>query len=110
MLFRSDDGSASASELLLGALLDYKTAVQMGTNTYGKGIAQTVEELNIRGSYIDVDGKVQTDGYWAVYYTFASYYSPLGTNIHGVGYAPANTYKVSRYGDLWTLAKYYWGV
>ena len=106
----TDDGSASASELLLGALLDYKTAVQMGTNTYGKGIAQTVEELNIRGSYVDVDGKVQTDGYWAVYYTFASYYSPLGTNIHGVGYAPANTHKASQYGDLWTLAKYYWGV
>ena len=105
----TDDGSASASELLTGALLDYKVAVQMGQSTYGKGIAQTVEELDIRGSYIDIDGKVQTDGYWAVYYTFASYYSPLGTNIHGVGYTPTNSYKASSYSDLWTLASNYWG-
>jgi len=106
----TDGGSASASELLTGTLLDYKTAVQMGTNTYGKGIAQTIEELNITGKYVDVNGNVQEDGRWAVYYTFASYYSPLGTNIQGIGYAPSKAYQAYGYNDLWTLAKGYWGV
>lgn len=106
----TDGGSASASELLTGTLLDYKTAVQMGTNTYGKGIAQTIEELNITGKYVDVNGNVQENGKWAVYYTFASYYSPLGTNIQGIGYAPSKAYQASGYNDLWTLAKGYWGV
>ena len=106
----TDGGSASASELLTGTLLDYGTAVQMGTNTYGKGIAQTIEELNITGKYVDINGVTQNDGKWAVYYTFASYYSPLGTNIQGIGYAPANAYQASGYNDLWTLAKGYWGV
>lgn len=106
----TDGGSASASELLTGTLLDYGTAVQMGTNTYGKGIAQTIEELNITGKYVDVNGNVQEDGRWAVYYTFASYYSPLGTNIQGIGYAPSKAYQAYGYNDLWTLAKGYWGV
>ena len=106
----TDGGSASASELLTGTLLDYKTAVQMGTNTYGKGIAQTIEELNITGKYVDVNGNVQENGRWAVYYTFASYYSPLGTNIQGIGYAPSNAYQAYGYNDLWTLAKGYWGI
>jgi len=106
----TDGGSASASELLTGTLLDYKTAVQMGTNTYGKGIAQTIEELNITGKYVDVNGNVQEGGRWAVYYTFASYYSPLGTNIQGIGYAPSKAYQAYGYNDLWTLAKGYWGV
>jgi|GEM_PF-6116172 len=106
----TDGGSASASELLTGTLLDYGTAVQMGTNTYGKGIAQTIEELNITGKYVDVNGNVQEGGRWAVYYTFASYYSPLGTNIQGIGYAPSKAYQAYGYNDLWTLAKGYWGV
>lgn len=106
----TDGGSASASELLTGTLLDYGTAVQMGTNTYGKGIAQTIEELNITGKYVDINGATQNDGKWAVYYTFASYYSPLGTNIQGIGYAPAKAHQASGYNDLWTLAKGYWGV
>ena len=106
----TDGGSASASELLTGTLLDYGTAVQMGTNTYGKGIAQTIEELNITGKYVDINGVTQNDGKWAVYYTFASYYSPLGTNIQGIGYAPSKAHQASGYNDLWTLAKGYWGV
>ena len=106
----TDGGSASASELLTGTLLDYKTAVQMGTNTYGKGIAQTIEELNITGKYVDVNGNVQENGRWAVYYTFASYYSPLGTNIQGIGYAPSKAHQAYGYNDLWTLAKGYWGI
>lgn len=109
----TDGGSASASELLTGTLLDYGTAVQMGTNTYGKGIAQWIEPLGIKGSYVDKYGNLQTSGEyatWAVYYTFASYYSPLGTNIQNVGYAPATGHQASSYSDLWTLARRYWGI
>ncbi|MBQ3042550.1 MAG: hypothetical protein IJD47_05070 [Clostridia bacterium] len=106
----TDGGSASASELLTGTLLDYQTAVHMGTNTYGKGIAQTIEELNITGKYVDVNGITHNDGRWYVYYTFAYYYSPLGTNIQGIGYAPSKAHQASGYNDLWTLAKGYWGV
>lgn len=109
----TDGGSASASELLLGALLDYGTAVHMGTKTYGKGIAQTIEPLDIAGSYVDKLGRVQTSGEyatWAVYYTFANYYSPLGTNIHGVGYTPASNHQASNYNNLWDLARGYWGI
>lgn len=106
----TDGGSASASELLTGTLLDYGTAVQMGTESYGKGIAQTIQTLNITGNYTDINGIVHTNGNWAVYYTFAKYYSPLGKNIHKVGYAPAEEYTASTYTDLWTCAKNYWGI
>lgn len=106
----TDGGSASASELLTGTLLDYGTAVQMGTQSYGKGIAQTIQTLNITGNYTDINGIVHTNGNWAVYYTFAKYYSPLGKNIHKVGYAPAEEYTASTYADLWTCAKNYWGI
>lgn len=104
----TDGGSASASELLTGTLLDYGTAVQMGTKSYGKGIAQTIETLNITGSYTDINGIVHSNGNWAVYYTFAKYYSPLGKNIHGVGYTPAEQYTASTYADLANLANTYW--
>ena len=104
----TDGSSASASELLTGALLDYGTAVHMGTNTYGKGIAQTIKPLDITGSYVDVNGKLHTDGKWAVYYTCANYYSPFGTNIQGVGYNPAEANQASTYKDLWELANNYW--
>lgn len=106
----TDGGSASASELLTGTLLDYGTAVQMGTQSYGKGIAQTIQTLNITGNYTDINGIVHTNGNWAVYYTFAKYYSPLGKNIHKVGYTPAEEYTASTYADLWTCAKNYWGI
>ena len=105
----TDGNSASASELLTGTLLDYGTAVQMGARTYGKGIAQTIQALDITGTYTDVNGSTKT-GPWAVYYTFANYYSPLGTNIHGVGYLPETAYTADNYTDLWTLARSYWGI
>lgn len=104
----TDGGSASASEMLTGTLLDYGTAVHMGTKTYGKGIAQTITELDITGTYTDVYGNVYTDGNWAVYYTFAKYYSPLGNNIHGVGYIPNKDYTASSYVDLMKIANDYW--
>lgn len=104
----TDGGSASASELLTGALRDYGTAVQMGTTTYGKGIAQTIKELtDYKGTFL-VDGK-EVSYYWAVYYTVAEYFSPVThTNIHGKGYTPAEQYNnLDSYDDLWTAAASY---
>lgn len=103
----TDGGSASASELLTGALLDYGTAEQMGTTTYGKGIAQTWEELPFYGTVTNIKGE-QEKCHWAIYYTCASYYSPFGLNIHGDGYKPANYNNLSTYAALMDAANTYW--
>lgn len=106
----TDGGSASASELLTGALRDYKTGFQMGTTTYGKGIAQSIEMLPFKGEITTIDGRKST-GNWAIYYTSASYYSPLGTNIHGKGYTPSTGYdNLTTYSELWSATKNYWGI
>lgn len=68
-----DGNSASASEVLAGAIKDYELGVLVGTKTFGKGIVQKVYSLN--------DGS-------AVKMTVSSYYSPKGTNIHGTGIEP----------------------
>lgn len=65
--------SASASEILAGAVKDYKKGTLIGTTTYGKGIVQRVLPL--------------TDG-TAVKLTISSYFTPNGNNIHGVGIEP----------------------
>lgn len=104
----TDGGSASASELLTGALRDYGTAVQMGTTTYGKGIAQTIKELtNYQGTF-KVDGEEITYC-WAVYYTVAEYFSPVThTNIHGIGYTPDEPYNnLNTYDKLWDATEKY---
>ncbi len=68
-----DGNSASASEVLAGAIKDYELGVLVGTKTFGKGIVQKVYSLN--------DGS-------AVKITVSSYYSPKGINIHGTGIEP----------------------
>lgn len=65
--------SASASEILSGALKDYEKATLVGTTTYGKGIVQRIIDLK--------DGT-------AVKLTVSSYYTPKGINIHGIGIDP----------------------
>ena len=65
--------SASASEILAGAIQDYGKGVLMGTTTFGKGIVQRVISLS--------DGS-------AVKLTISNYYTPKGKNIHGVGIEP----------------------
>lgn len=65
--------SASASEIFAGALQDYELAHIMGTQSYGKGIVQSV--LSLR------DGS-------AFKITIEDYYTPNGNNIHGVGITP----------------------
>ena len=114
----TDEGSASASELLTGALRDYDTGFQIGTRTYGKGIAQRIVALqNYTGPITPVEGDNTHEYYWAIYYTFAEYYSPLGTNIHGKGYTPAVGYgNITDYGSktspntLWGATYQYWGI
>lgn len=65
--------SASASEVLTGAVKDYGKGRVVGTTTYGKGIVQTVVPLS--------DGS-------AVKLTTSAYYTPNGVCIHGTGIEP----------------------
>ena len=66
-------GSASASEIVAGALKDRKRATIIGTQTFGKGIVQTVFNMP--------DGE-------GLKLTTSAYYTPSGVNIHGKGIAP----------------------
>ncbi len=68
-----DQGSASASEVVAGALKDYKKATLVGQKSFGKGIVQ--QAYNV--------GKDE-----GVKITVSSYYSPNGINIHGEGIVP----------------------
>lgn len=65
--------SASASEILAGAVKDYEIGTLLGTKTFGKGIVQRIISLS--------DGS-------AVKLTVSSYFTPNGNNIHGIGIEP----------------------
>ena len=65
--------SASASEILAGAVKDYSIGKLVGTTTFGKGIVQKVINLS--------DGS-------AIKLTVSSYFTPNGNNIHGIGIEP----------------------
>ena len=66
-------GSASASEIVAGALKDHGRALLVGRRTYGKGSVQTVMPLTHGG---------------AVKLTTSRYFTPSGTSIHGKGIVP----------------------
>lgn len=68
-----DMNSASASEVLAGAIKDHKMGTLVGTTTFGKGIVQDVIPFK--------DGS-------AVKLTTSSYFTPNGHNIHGIGIEP----------------------
>jgi carboxyl-terminal processing protease len=68
-----DSGSASASEILAGAVKDYGIGTLVGTTTFGKGIVQRIISLS--------DGS-------AVKLTVSNYYTPKGNNIHKIGIEP----------------------
>lgn len=68
-----DGNSASASEVLSGALKDHERATLVGTTTFGKGIVQSLRSLK--------DGS-------SLKLTVSAYYTPNGINVHGTGIEP----------------------
>ena len=66
-------GSASASEIVAGALKDHKRAIILGENSYGKGSVQSIIPLKNKG---------------AIRLTIAKYYLPSGKSISEVGVSP----------------------
>ncbi|MDD4292074.1 MAG: S41 family peptidase [Clostridia bacterium] len=69
----TNGNSASASEMLLGCMLVYKTAVQVGSTTYGKGVSQSIVKL--REATTQYNGQT-VNSYYALKYTFAFFYTP----------------------------------
>lgn len=82
----TSDSSASASEMLTGAVLVYETGVQIGLQTYGKGISQSIIEIG-EPVQIIYEGRPVTSHY-AFYFTFARFYTPniVGSNSIYVNY------------------------
>ena len=66
-------GSASASEIVAGALKDHKRAILLGENTYGKGSVQSIIPLRNNG---------------AIRLTISKYYLPSGKSISKIGVSP----------------------
>ena len=66
-------GSASASEIVAGALKDHKRAILLGENSFGKGSVQSIIPLKNKG---------------AIRLTVAKYYLPSGESISEVGVSP----------------------
>jgi carboxyl-terminal processing protease len=73
MVVLVDEGSASASEIVAGALQDWGRATIVGTRTFGKGTVQTIIPLS--------DGS-------ALRLTTAKYFTPNGRSIDGAGLMP----------------------
>ena len=72
--------TASASEIVAGALQDYDAATILGETTYGKGVVQTL--LNLSGGTL-------------LKVTTARWYTPLGTSINGQGITPDVTVELT---------------
>ena len=68
-----NNGSASASEIVAGALKDHKRAIILGSRTYGKGSVQSIIPLRNGGG---------------IRITISKYYLPSGDSISGVGISP----------------------
>lgn len=68
-----NEGSASASEILAGAIKDHNRGELIGTTTFGKGVVQRIRDLG--------DGT-------GIKLTVSEYFTPNGVNIHGIGISP----------------------
>ncbi|MDX6750864.1 S41 family peptidase [Geminicoccaceae bacterium 1502E] len=73
MVVLINGGSASASEIVAGALQDHRRAIVMGTQSFGKGSVQTIMPIAGQG---------------AIRLTTARYYTPSGTSIQAKGIVP----------------------
>jgi len=73
-----DSGSASASEIVAGALQDHRRAIIVGTQSFGKGSVQTIIPFQISNS----------DNLTGIRLTTARYYTPSGKSIQGKGITP----------------------
>jgi carboxyl-terminal processing protease len=85
-----NSGSASASEIVAGALQDHKRAVIMGTQTFGKGSVQSVVPL---------------PGNTAIKLTTARYYTPEGRSIQAKGIVPDIVVEETAHGSASTIGR-----
>lgn len=76
-----NEGSASASEIMAGAMKDTSRATLIGTKTFGKGIVQSVQKFGSDGEGFKM--------------TVSEYFTPSGINIHGIGIEPDIEIKLS---------------
>lgn len=74
LVILTDGGTASASEVVTGALKDYNAAVTVGTTTFGKGVVQLPFELD--------------SGIGGLKVTVSKYYTPKGNDINKKGISP----------------------
>lgn len=81
MVVLINKGSASASEILSGALKDNQRAILIGENTFGKGLVQEVKPLNPFGSGLNI--------------TIQKYLTPNGVDINKKGIAPDIEIKIT---------------
>ena len=83
MVVLQNENSASASEIFAGAIQDFEAGKIVGTQSFGKGIVQSIIPLS--------DGS-------AVKLTVEKYYTPKGVNIHGKGITPDVKVEISKDG------------
>ena len=76
-----NEGSASASEIMAGAVKDTKSGTLIGTKTFGKGIVQRIQRFGSDGSGVKM--------------TISEYFTPSGVNIHGIGIEPDITLELN---------------
>lgn len=85
MVVLQNENSASASEIFAGAIQDFGAGKIVGTQSFGKGIVQSIIPLS--------DGS-------AVKLTVEKYYTPKGVNIHGKGITPDVKVEISKDGKM----------